>query len=175
MNATRPYWWWVNIGSGNGLVPSDNKPLPEPMLTQGSLSPYGVTRPQWVDLDHLIFLWFLQGLMCSIAELLKVIIFVAMSKITTCLIWSETSNFSKGPASFIEFYIYIYFLCLWPVDSYWKTRNFFICIRLNSNVFLKKSNIWIFHLIILGLGKAGMPCNLCILLFCQDKCKLHCC
>ena len=22
------------IGSGNGLVPSDNKPLPEPMLTQ---------------------------------------------------------------------------------------------------------------------------------------------
>ena len=24
----------VNIGSGNGMVPSDNKPLPEPMLTQ---------------------------------------------------------------------------------------------------------------------------------------------
>ena len=24
----------VNIGSGNGLVPSGNKPLPEPMLTQ---------------------------------------------------------------------------------------------------------------------------------------------
>ena len=23
-----------NIGSGNGLVPSGNKPLPEPMLTQ---------------------------------------------------------------------------------------------------------------------------------------------
>ena len=34
MNATRPYWWLVNIGSGNGLVPSGNKPLPEPMLTQ---------------------------------------------------------------------------------------------------------------------------------------------
>ena len=30
----------VNIGSGNGLVPSGNKPLPEPMLTQI----YGVTR-----------------------------------------------------------------------------------------------------------------------------------
>ena len=28
------YWWQVNIGSGNGLVPSGNKPLPEPMLTQ---------------------------------------------------------------------------------------------------------------------------------------------
>ena len=32
-------WWdmatytWVNIGSGNGLVPSGTKPLPEPMLT----------------------------------------------------------------------------------------------------------------------------------------------
>ena len=33
-------WWrhmateiWVNIGSGNGLVPDGTKPLPEPMLT----------------------------------------------------------------------------------------------------------------------------------------------
>ena len=26
--------WQVNTGSGNGLVPSCNKPLPEPMLTQ---------------------------------------------------------------------------------------------------------------------------------------------
>ena len=25
-------WWSVNIDSGNGLVPSGNKPLPEPML-----------------------------------------------------------------------------------------------------------------------------------------------
>ena len=24
---------WVNIGSGNGLVPDGTKPLPEPMLT----------------------------------------------------------------------------------------------------------------------------------------------
>ena len=34
MNATGLHWWSVNIGSGNGLVPSGNKPLPEPMLTQ---------------------------------------------------------------------------------------------------------------------------------------------
>ena len=27
------HWSSVNIGSGNGLVPSGNKPLPEPMLT----------------------------------------------------------------------------------------------------------------------------------------------
>ena len=26
--------WWVNIGSGNGLVPSGTKPLPEPLLTK---------------------------------------------------------------------------------------------------------------------------------------------
>ena len=34
MNVTGPYWWQVIIGSGNGLVPTGNKPLPEPMLTQ---------------------------------------------------------------------------------------------------------------------------------------------
>ena len=34
MNATGPYWWCVNIGSVNDLVPSGNKPSPEPMLTQ---------------------------------------------------------------------------------------------------------------------------------------------
>ena len=37
MNVTGPYWWLVNIGAGNGLVPSGNKPLPEPMLTQISV------------------------------------------------------------------------------------------------------------------------------------------
>ena len=34
----------LNIGSGNGLVPTGNKPLPEPMLTQI----YVATRPIWV-------------------------------------------------------------------------------------------------------------------------------
>ena len=34
MNVKGPYWWSVNIGSGNDLVPSGNKPLPEPMLIQ---------------------------------------------------------------------------------------------------------------------------------------------
>ena len=34
-----------NIGSGNGLVPSGNKPLPEPVLT------YGFTRAQWVNVQ----------------------------------------------------------------------------------------------------------------------------
>ena len=29
MNARMPHWWLVNIGSGNGLVVSSNKPFPE--------------------------------------------------------------------------------------------------------------------------------------------------
>ena len=38
MNVIGLDWWSVNIGSGNGLVPSGNKPLPEPMLTQTSVA-----------------------------------------------------------------------------------------------------------------------------------------
>ena len=38
MNVIGLCWWSVNIGSGNGLVPSGNKPLPEPMLTQISVT-----------------------------------------------------------------------------------------------------------------------------------------
>ena len=34
MNVIGLHWCSVNIGSGNGLVPSGNKPLPELMLTQ---------------------------------------------------------------------------------------------------------------------------------------------
>ena len=34
MDTVEPYWWWVIVGSGNGLEPLGNKPLPEPILTQ---------------------------------------------------------------------------------------------------------------------------------------------
>ena len=37
----------VNIGSGNGLVPSDNRPLLDPKLTQICV----ITRPQWVKMS----------------------------------------------------------------------------------------------------------------------------
>ena len=51
MNSTGPYWSLVTIGSGNGLVPSGTRPLPEPMLTQiyvaVSLS-HNELRPQCV-------------------------------------------------------------------------------------------------------------------------------
>ena len=33
-----PYFWLVNIGLGNGLMPSGNKPLPEPMVILGAVS-----------------------------------------------------------------------------------------------------------------------------------------
>ena len=34
VNATRPHWWYVNIGPGNDLVPAGNKSAPELLLTQ---------------------------------------------------------------------------------------------------------------------------------------------
>ena len=34
VNATEHIWWYGNVGSGNGLLLSGNKPLPEPILTQ---------------------------------------------------------------------------------------------------------------------------------------------
>ena len=34
VNTTRSHWWLINTGSGNGLVPSGNKPLPELILTK---------------------------------------------------------------------------------------------------------------------------------------------
>ena len=38
MNANWPYWWYVNIGSGNGLLLSGRKPLPGPLLTPISVT-----------------------------------------------------------------------------------------------------------------------------------------
>ena len=41
VNATEPHLWKDNIGSGNGLVPWGNKPLPEPILNQIYVALYG--------------------------------------------------------------------------------------------------------------------------------------
>ena len=75
MNATRSHWWLVNVGPGNGLVPSGSKTFPEPMLVQvmvwccqaaryylnqcwpSSKTPYGTTRPQWVKRSNSIGYW----------------------------------------------------------------------------------------------------------------------
>ena len=42
VTATEHDWWKVNIGSAYDLVPSGNKPSPDPILT--------ITRPQWVKI-----------------------------------------------------------------------------------------------------------------------------
>ena len=34
MNSPYPHWWEGNISAGNGLLPWDYKPLPEPVLTK---------------------------------------------------------------------------------------------------------------------------------------------
>ena len=34
LNATKHHWRLVKIGSGNSLVPSENKPWTEPLLTK---------------------------------------------------------------------------------------------------------------------------------------------
>ena len=49
------YFWSVNIGSGNGLVPSGTKPLPEPILTHDPVICHHMasTRPQWFNLSTL--------------------------------------------------------------------------------------------------------------------------
>ena len=53
MNATGPHWWCVIIGSGNGLVLSGNKPLPEQSLTLMYVTmSCGITRTQCLK-DHL--------------------------------------------------------------------------------------------------------------------------
>ena len=54
MNVTGLHRWSVNIGSGNGLVQSGNKPLPEPMYLTG-----GVPLPRvtfWAQIPLGVFL-----------------------------------------------------------------------------------------------------------------------
>ena len=55
MNATRPYWWLVNIGSGNGLVPSghnDGITHPRHNFNGGLAKPPLKLRHGWVITYH---------------------------------------------------------------------------------------------------------------------------
>ena len=56
MNATRHRRWLINIGSGNGSVPSGNDPLPESML-KSFMTTYDVTRSQLVKRRVISFIW----------------------------------------------------------------------------------------------------------------------
>ena len=55
LNATRLHWWLTNTYSGNGLVPSGNKPLPDPVLTQ------------------ICVIWHHRSTMCSIEMFLDIV------------------------------------------------------------------------------------------------------
>ena len=50
MNSTRLHWRLVDTVSGNGLVPSDYKLLPEPMLTQTAVAIWW-HYAQWVKMQ----------------------------------------------------------------------------------------------------------------------------
>ena len=52
MNVTGLHWRSINIGSGNGLMPPGNKPYLSQCWPR-SLSPYGITRPEWVKIPSL--------------------------------------------------------------------------------------------------------------------------
>ena len=57
-------WWEFNIGSGNGLVPSGIKPLPEPVLTKIHDAIMGLLAS--VRTCFFILSWLAyQGLMCQ--------------------------------------------------------------------------------------------------------------
>ena len=51
----KTYCLLVNIDTGNSLVLSDNKPVPEPSWPS-SLTPYGVTRPSELS-DYARYVW----------------------------------------------------------------------------------------------------------------------
>ena len=52
LNAKRPYWRLVTIGSGNGLVLSGNKPSPEPMSTQFCVAIWSLGHNELTFLRH---------------------------------------------------------------------------------------------------------------------------
>ena len=50
---------WVNIGSGNGLMPDGTKPLPEPVLTYHKYGPVAITQELFYNkyLSHQLLKW----------------------------------------------------------------------------------------------------------------------
>ena len=56
MNTTKLYKWELNIGFGNGLVPSGSKLLPEPMLTQISIARWRHKAITHLPLDKMAYI-----------------------------------------------------------------------------------------------------------------------
>ena len=49
MPQSSAHWYYVNSDSGNGLVPSGAKPLPEPVLNQIYVTMPQIIKPVWAD------------------------------------------------------------------------------------------------------------------------------
>ena len=96
-----PYWREVNIGSGNGLMPSNNKPLPELMLIQISvaISP-GHNKLTYLGLIALIMhkcilSWIINGPGNGVSPVRRQVI-----------IWTNADILSIGYISFKKMYLH---------------------------------------------------------------------
>ena len=87
MNVTGLHWWSVNIGSGNGLVPSGNKPLPEPMLSRICHHMLSLARNELTDQSY--FDGLVQDCSISIADALQI-----MQSCTKPLVYNKWLTFN---------------------------------------------------------------------------------
>ena len=114
--------WQVNIGSGNGLVPSVNKPLPEPMLTQAyvaiwrhqttivntlicSVIEHDALEEAMVNISSIFFKWFLKtNMLFSLHQWRSLFIFFAKT-IKAALFYrvNIVANDDLGPVSLTVF------------------------------------------------------------------------
>ena len=102
----------------NGLEPSSNKPLPEPTFTQ-ILSPYGVTRPQWV------YLW-------TATDSYQPFVYCPPIGENVFDMTNNKSNFLESMSNFVVGIVFIYMI--WhPADWYKLTTPSPSSVRINFN------------------------------------------
>ena len=109
---------WVNIGSGNGLLPDGTKPLPEPMLTYHQSGPVAFTWGQF-------------PMKCSI--------YLFLIRVWKSLIWGN-SHISQGPMSWDVLRLFDDFKCSgkWP---WWFVNKAYSMIATDQGNDL--GNLWI--------------------------------
>ena len=71
VSVTEPSWWYVNIGSGNGLVPSGNKPLAEPMSINIFVAVWCHYSPQLFNITTCVQLFYHVKVMICFASSTK--------------------------------------------------------------------------------------------------------
>ena len=128
MNINWLYQWEVNIGSGNGLVPSGNKPLHEPLLTQ-------------IYAVEMLFTYVMRQI--SIHDYNKVSSGVLQAMDVGCT-WKQiytTYSIKYNPCHIETIYVTYKYICIfyhflpkivqvlenWN-PSQWRTRTFLTCI-----------------------------------------------